>query len=319
MVSEEETGASSVDAEFDPEIANALHRAFPGARVVTSARLNGGVSARAVRAELIAGDGAVKRVVVRRPRRASSAERRRVVDAEFRVLSVCSRDGIRVPRPYYVDHSALAVVLEYVDGEPDFSPVRLGDTLDQMATELAHIHAISITAELERLGRCEHTTASRIAEVPSMLDHSLDEPGVRATLERLWPWPASNATVLLHGDYWPGNTLWKDGRLVAVIDWEASELGDPLADLAITRLDLWWAFGEAAMHEFTKDYQRRTNIDWANLAKWELVTALRPMSNLARWASAYAAPPILRPDITESTMADIHRRFVEQAMRRLQA
>lgn len=314
-----EEGAPSVDAELDPEIANVLDRAFPGARVVASARLNGGVSARAVRAELIGADGAAKSVVVRRPQRPSSAERRRVVDAEFRVLSVCTRGGIRVPRPCSVDYSALAVVLEYVDGEPDFSPVRLDDTLEQLAAELARIHAIPITTELESLGRCEHTTASRIAELPSVLDHSLDEPGVRAILERLWPWQPSNAAVLLHGDYWPGNTLWKDSRLVAVIDWEASELGDPLADLATTRLDLWWAFGEAAMHEFTAGYQRRTNIDWANLAKWELVTALRPMSNLARWASAYAAPPILRPDITESTMADVHRRFVEQAMRRLQA
>ena len=26
--------------------------------------------------------------------------------------------------------------------------------------------------------------------------------------------------MLLHGYLWPGNLLWQDGRLVAVVDWE---------------------------------------------------------------------------------------------------
>jgi aminoglycoside phosphotransferase (APT) family kinase protein len=32
--------------------------------------------------------------------------------------------------------------------------------------------------------------------------------------------------------------LWRDGRIVAVIDWEDAQVGDPLADLANTRLEL---------------------------------------------------------------------------------
>jgi aminoglycoside phosphotransferase (APT) family kinase protein len=45
------------------------------------------------------------------------------------------------------------------------------------------------------------------------------------------PSPARFALLsLLHGDYWPDNTLWRDGRLVCVIDWEDAALGDPLAD-----------------------------------------------------------------------------------------
>jgi hypothetical protein len=38
------------------------------------------------------------------------------------------------------------------------------------------------------------------------------------------------------------------------------------------------------------------------------------MSSLPRWASVYAAPPIGRPDVTEATMRDGHRRFVKQAL-----
>lgn len=94
-------------------------------------------------------------------------------------------------------------------------------------------------------------------------------------------------------------------------------MGDPLADLAITRLDLAWAFGEDAMFAFTDCYREQTRIDWRNLPRWDLCMALRPMSNLKRWAAAFAAPPISRPDITEQGMQACHQRFVAQALRAL--
>ena len=44
------------------------------------------------------------------------------------------------------------------------------------------------------------------------------------------------------------------GRLVGVIDWEDAALGDPLADLANSRLEILWAFGDEAMERFTREY-----------------------------------------------------------------
>ena len=46
---------------------------------------------------------------------------------------------------------------------------------------------------------------------------------IRDALEAVWPLGSRNADKLMHGDYWPGNTLWKDGRLVGIIDWEDAE------------------------------------------------------------------------------------------------
>jgi aminoglycoside phosphotransferase (APT) family kinase protein len=123
---------------------------------------------------------------------------------------------------------------------------------------------------------------------------------------------------VLHGDYWPGNTLWREGQLVAVIDWEEAELGDPLADIAIARLDLLWAFGADAMELFTRCYREQSQLDWRNLPCWDLCVALRPMSNLARWAQSFVAPPIARPDVTEAHMRQAHHAFVAQALQRLQ-
>jgi aminoglycoside phosphotransferase (APT) family kinase protein len=38
--------------------------------------------------------------------------------------------------------------------------------------------------------------------------------------------------VLVHADYHYGNMLFRDGRVVAVLDWEIAQLGQPLLDLA---------------------------------------------------------------------------------------
>ena len=44
--------------------------------------------------------------------------------------------------------------------------------------------------------------------------------------------------VYAHHDYWPGNTLWIDETLVAVVDWEGGCIADPALDVAYCALDL---------------------------------------------------------------------------------
>jgi aminoglycoside phosphotransferase (APT) family kinase protein len=43
--------------------------------------------------------------------------------------------------------------------------------------------------------------------------------------------PAPRAAVLVHGDYHFGNMLFREGRVVLVVDWEIAQLGQPLLDL----------------------------------------------------------------------------------------
>lgn len=291
-----------------------LFRAFPGCRVDACDDLRGGVSARAVVADLVLEDATRKRVVVRRPQCATPEEARRTVSREHALLIRCAALGIPAPKPCFLDAVEGAVVLEYVEGAPLFAPADPADMLRQMAIGLARIHDAADAGDLGFLPRRSDTAARHVQEAPPRLDEALDEPRVRAALIALWPWRQCNADVLLHGDYWPGNLLWRDGRLVTVLDWEEAEVGDPLADVAVARLDVLWAFGDAAMHAFTQCYREATRIDWRTLACWDLLVALRPMSNLDRWARGYAEPPISRPDVDASSMREGHRRFVEQAL-----
>ncbi|MCW1968991.1 MAG: aminoglycoside phosphotransferase family protein, partial [Anaerolineae bacterium] len=141
---------------------------------------------------------------------------------------------------------------------------------------------------------------------PDAPDFSLSQDRIRAALWAPWPWPQPNANAILHGDYWPGNVLWHDGQLISVIDWEDAAFGDPLADLANSRLEVLWAFGEAAMQLFTATYcAANPQLDLAALPYWDLVAALRPCNKIGDWGLAPATERIVRQS---------HRVFVDTAL-----
>jgi aminoglycoside phosphotransferase (APT) family kinase protein len=304
---------------LDPDVTEAIARVFSGAEILGSKELAGGVSARAVVVEVRLLDGSEKRVVVRRPLGDRTVEPLVATEREFRLLSWCAEAGLPVPRPLGFDASQAAVLLEYVYGDLNFAPRDPLAMAEELATALARVHALGAPSAVRFLEPYRERAARSIAELPDAPDLELDEPRLRELLSRLWPWPQQNADTLLHGDYWPGNVLWRDDRLTAVLDWEEAAIGDPLADLSVARLDLLWAFGETVMDAFTESYRRQTRIDWQNLYRWDLYVALRPMGHLPRWASSYPSPPISRPDITVHSMRAGHQRFVARALDALAA
>ena len=293
-------------------LAAVVSQAFPTARLRWSKPLHGGVSARAIAFAVELEDGKVQKFVLRRPGAATPEAAKACVEREFAVLKHCRAQNLPTPEPYFVAGDQGGIVLEYIRGQPEFDRARAQALLEPMAKALAAIHR----SPLQGLPLAHRTALVErdLAELPAELDSSLDEAGLRATLTELWPWPQHNPDALLHGDYWPGNLLWERGELAAVLDWEEPDIGDPLADLAIARLDLLWAFGEPAMDAFTEHYRKHTAIDWSYLPHWDLWAALRPMSNLKHWVTVYAKAPINRPDITEDSMCRDHRRFVERSL-----
>lgn len=129
---------------------------------------------------------------------------------------------------------------------------------------------------------------------------------VRAALASIWPPPEVNRPVLLHGDYWPGNVLWRHGAITGVIDWEDAAFGDPLADLCLTRMELCMAFGNASMHELTRAYRDHVpGLDMTALPHWDLYAALRHAGRMSSWGLAAADLARLRAG---------HRAFVAIAL-----
>jgi aminoglycoside phosphotransferase (APT) family kinase protein len=233
---------------------------------------------------------------------------------EFRLLELVQSAGIPVAAPRYVDTSCELfdipyLVVAFVEGAPEFEPADLSATMRVMAEQLAALHSVDWSPEeLDFLPARADAVARRLAARPEHLDEALSEGRIRAALEAAWPPSSVNRPALLHGDYWPGNLLWRDGQLAAVIDWEDAATGDPLADVGNCRLESLWAFGEDAVSAFTERYRELMPLlDYANLPYWDLYAALQPAGKLAGWGLDTGA---------ERRMKEQHRGFVERALAR---
>lgn len=288
----------------------------PHAQLLRAWTLNGGISAQMTAIEVALANGDRRKLIVRRPNQRTISLNPHAAAAEYKILHTVQAAGVKTQTPYLLDPSGVIfpepyLVIEYIEGEPDYAPADPIRFVTQSADQLATLHSVGVNpAELDLPQQAQHLTA-KLQQRPATLDHVLQEGRIRDTLKAVWPLPALGAPVLLHGDFWPGNLLWKDGKLAAIIDWEDAMLGNPLADFATTRLDILWIFGRDALRAFSQRYQELTRFDFSQLPYWDLVAALRPASRLALWAEGW--PQLGRPDITEATMTAAHRWFVNQA------
>jgi aminoglycoside phosphotransferase (APT) family kinase protein len=277
-------------------------------------QLHGGVSAQVTALEIEQPQQATKKIVVRQYGALDLQQNPNIAAHEFRLLQGLYALGLAVPMPYFFDQTGEIfatpyLVIEYMEGTTEFAPADLSAFIVQMATQLSLIHAIDMSSlDLSFLPKQDQKYAKKFSERPLKLDDSLAEGRIRDVLEAVWPFPQPNKTSLLHGDFWPGNLLWQQGQLIAVIDWEDAELGDPLAEVAITRLELLWAFGKAAMTHFTQQYRSLTALDFTSLPYWDLCAALRPAFKLGEWAA---------DDLAEKRMRARHHWFITQAFHRL--
>jgi aminoglycoside phosphotransferase (APT) family kinase protein len=298
-----------------------VHQIDPHSTLLRTWALQGGISAQMTALEMRLANGQSQKLIVRRPGEQTLQRNPQAAADEFQILQMMQSFGVTAQTPYYLDQSGEIfaepyLVLEYIEGQPDYAPAHVTDFVLQMAAQLAKIHqANGAEIDLSFLPKQAERLARAFQERPANLDHSLHEGRIRQLLEAVWPLPQVNEPVLLHGDFWPGNLLWKEGNLVAVLDWEDAEVGEPLVDFAISRLDLLWILGIDAMQAFTHHYQSLTRFDFTYLPYWDLCAALRPASRIAEWAEGWAE--LGRNDITEQTMRAGHKWFITQAFEKL--
>lgn len=293
-----------------------VQRFEPQSKLLRIWDLKGGVSAQVTALEIERPDDQTQKLVVRRHGARDLQNNPDIAADEFRLLQITKASGLPTPTPYHVDQSGKIfstpyIVLEYIEGETEFTHSDLPDFILEMATQLARIHTLDCSIlDLSFLPKRAHTYAETIGMRPARVDDSIGEGRIRDVLESLWPWPQRNEPVLLHGDFWPGNILWKNGQLAGVIDWEDAHVGDPLAELANSRLEILWTFGIDAMNSFTRHYKSMMTLDFTTLPYWDLYAALKPAFRIAEWAE---------DDIAEKVMREGHRLFVAQAFEKLSA
>jgi aminoglycoside phosphotransferase (APT) family kinase protein len=287
-------------------------RIAPGSTLLRIWELKGGVSADVTAFELEHGDGRTERLIVRRHGARDLNRNPQLAVDEFRLLELLRSAGLPAPTPRYLDaHGEIfptpCLVVDYVEGEPPSAGVDETELVIQLAGVLTEIHRVDCsTADLSFLPR-RHLAEPALRRRPE----TASERRIRNVLNSALPRPQRNRFVLQHGDFWPGNTLWRNGRLVAVIDWEDAVIGDPLADVANARLELLWALGIDGMDEFTRRYESMvSSTDFTDLPYWDLWAALRFGAHIAQWGL---------DDATETAMRAGHESFVAQALEKLSA
>jgi aminoglycoside phosphotransferase (APT) family kinase protein len=238
-----------------------------------------------------------RRTVLRRKPPGKLLPSAHAVDREYRVISALYAQDFPVAQPlcYCADESVAGTafyVMDFVDGRVFWEPQMAGSSpperaaiYDSMNDTIARLHSFD-PAEigLADFGKGENYVARQVDRWSKQ--YRASETEKIEAMERLIEWlpkhiPPAGPARLVHGDYRLDNLIIaKDApKVIAVLDWELSTLGDPLADFTYHLMAWHMPYSESAagtatlvghdlgalgippMADYVDDYVARTGLD----------------------------------------------------------
>ena len=225
------------------------------------------------------------------------------IEREFRVITALDKTDIPVPKTYALceDEGVIGrafYVMDCVEGRvlwdqslPGMAKAERGAIYDEMNRVIAALHSIDYAAiGLADFGKPGNYFARQIGRWSKQYQASETEK--IDAMDNLIAWlpnniPAGDETAIVHGDYRMNNLIFHptEPRILAILDWELSTLGHPLADFSyhcmiwrippgqfrgIGELDLV-SLGIPVEDEYVAAYCKRTGRD--RIDNWDFYLA----------------------------------------------
>jgi aminoglycoside phosphotransferase (APT) family kinase protein len=203
-----------------------------------------------------------QRLVLRRKPPGKLLPSAHAVDREFRVISALAATDVPVAKAHALclDESVVGTafyIMGYVEGRvfweptlPGLAPAERHALYDALNDVIARLHRVDYQAiGLGEFGRPGNYVRRQIDRWTKQYRASETEP--IPAMDRLIAWlpehiPEDEETRIVHGDYRLDNVIFHptEPRILAVLDWELSTLGNPLSDFAYHMMS--WRLGQDA-------------------------------------------------------------------------
>ena len=172
------------------------------------------------------------------------------VEREYRVITALAHTDVPVARSYALCEDPEVVgtsfyIMDYVEGRilwdpslPGMAPTERCTIFDEMNRVIAALHSVDYVAlGLGDYGKPGNYLERQVARWSRQ--YKAAETEKIEAMDQLIAWlpqhiPAGDETRIVHGDFRLDNVIFHAGepRILAVLDWELSTLGHPLADFA---------------------------------------------------------------------------------------